>query len=234
MIRKQLSVPALILVLSLVLAACAPAQPTPDLMAKPTDAMAKPTEMMEKPADVMEKPTGEAMSDKEKMSQTPAAGDDMKKDAMQESPAWFKAELVNVRSGETFRAGDFAGKVVLIETLATWCPSCLRQQKEVLKLHQTLGERDDLVSIGLAVDPNEDAALLKKYVESNGFDWVYAVSTDAVSREISQLYGDNFLNPPSTPMLIIDRKGVAHPLPFGVKTAADLQAALQPYLDEGM
>ncbi|MCK7526838.1 MAG: hypothetical protein MZV64_59190 [Ignavibacteriales bacterium] len=34
-----------------------------------------------------------------------------------------------------------------------------------------------------------------------------------VSREIASLYGDQFLNPPSTPMLIIDRKGVAHPLP---------------------
>jgi hypothetical protein len=33
-------------------------------------------------------------------------------------------------------------------------------------------------------------------------------------------------------MLIIDRQGKVHPLPFGVKSAADLQAALQPFLDQ--
>jgi hypothetical protein len=31
-------------------------------------------------------------------------------------------------------------------------------------------------------------------------------------------------------MLIIDRDGEAHPLPFGIKSAADLQAALEPFL----
>ncbi len=35
-------------------------------------------------------------------------------------------------------------------------------------------------------------------------------------------------------MLIIDRKGVAHPLPFGIKSAEELLQALQPFLDEAM
>ena len=55
-----------------------------------------------------------------------------------------------------------------------------------------------------------------------------------VAREIASLYGDQFLNPPSTPILIIDRHGVAHALPFGIKSADDLAKAIQPYLDEGM
>jgi hypothetical protein len=55
-----------------------------------------------------------------------------------------------------------------------------------------------------------------------------------VAREIATLYGDQFINPPSAPMLVIDRQGKAHPLPFGVKDAAALQAALEPFLAEGM
>jgi hypothetical protein len=55
-----------------------------------------------------------------------------------------------------------------------------------------------------------------------------------VAREIAALYGDQFLNPPSTPMLIIDRRGQVHPLPFGIKSAADLRQALEPFLNEVM
>ena len=89
-------------------------------------------------------------------------------------------------------------------------------------------------SIGLDIDPNEDAVTLKNYIERNGFTWLYAVSPIEVSREISQLYGDQFLNPPSTPMLIIDRAGEVHLLPFGIKSASELQSALEPFLQEDM
>ena len=114
-----------------------------------------------------------------------------------------------------------------------WCTTCLRQQGEVVALHDQLGERDDFVSIGLDIDPNENITVLSGYIENNGFDWLYSVSPAEVSREIDQLYGSQFLNPPSTPMLIVDRHGEAHPLPFGIKTAADLYNYLLPFLDEG-
>ena len=65
------------------------------------------------------------------------------------------------------------------------------------------------------------------------FDWVYAVAPPEVSRELGQLYGDQFLNPPATPMLIIDQHGEVHPLPFGIKSAGDLQEALEPFLNLG-
>ena len=55
-----------------------------------------------------------------------------------------------------------------------------------------------------------------------------------VARENGNLYGQQFLNPPSAPMFIIDRHGEVHPLPFGVKSAADLQKALEPFLNEAM
>ena len=102
---------------------------------------------------------------------------------------------------------------------------------EVVKLHDSIGERDDLVSIGIDIDPNEDVPTLTNFVKKNGFDWRYVVASDELINDISSLYGSQFLNPPSTPMLIIDRQGNAHPLPFGVKSADSLLAALQPFLD---
>lgn len=163
---------------------------------------------------------------------------EMAKDAgmMEETPAgpdWFYVSLTDVDSGESFTVGDLHGKVVLVETLATWCPKCLSQQKEVKALHEMLGERSDLVSIGLSIDPNEDAKFLQAYADKNGFDWLYAIAPTEVAREIGQLYGDQFLNPPSTPMLIVDRQGQVHPLPFGIKEASKLQEQVEMYLNEG-
>ena len=92
-------------------------------------------------------------------------------------PAWFSAALTDAATGETFTIQDFKGKVVLVETMAMWCPTCLRQQKEVKALHDLLGERDDFVSVGIGVDINENLAALKDYTAKNGFDWTYTVAT---------------------------------------------------------
>jgi cytochrome oxidase Cu insertion factor (SCO1/SenC/PrrC family) len=206
----------LVFLLSFILSACGGAA-TETMMEKPTEAA------------MMDKPTEGAMPHE---TPAPEAMTEPTQEAMMESPAWYGVSLTNVQNGSAFTIHDLKGKVVLVETMAIWCSSCKRQQEQVKALHSLLGERDDFVSLGLDIDPNESADALKSYVEANGFDWHYAVPPVDVVREIASLYGDQFLNPPSTPMLIIDRKGAAHPLPFGVKSADDLMKALQPFLDE--
>ena len=182
--------------------------------------------------EMMEKDTEEAMLPHD--TPMPDAMGEPTETAMSESPAWFGVSLVNVHTGSSFTINDFKGDVILVETMAIWCSNCRRQQEQVKELHALLGERDDFVSLGLDIDPNESAGALKSYVDANGFDWYYAVPPVEVVREIASLHGDQFLNPPSTPMLIIDRHGVAHPLPFGIKSAEDLLRALQPFLGEVM
>jgi hypothetical protein len=161
--------------------------------------------------------------------------DTMKDDAMAEDammvPDWFSTTLVGAKTGESFSVADFKGQVVLVETLAMWCSNCLKQQGQVAALHDLLGDRDDFVSLGIDIDPNENSEALKAYTSQNGFDWLYTVAPVEVARELGQLYGDQFLNPPSTPMLIIDRHGEVHVLPFGIKSAESLLEALQPFLE---
>jgi thiol-disulfide isomerase/thioredoxin len=166
------------------------------------------------------------MSDEAMADETMADGEAM------ELPNWFEAELTNVNTGETFKITDFSDRVVLVETMAVWCSNCLRQQREVQALHDLLGEQPALVSVALDIDPNETNDTLKAHADKNGFDWVYAVAPAEVAREIGQLYGGQFLNPPATPMLIIDRHGQVHLLSFGHKTAQSLQESLAPFLSE--
>ena len=149
-------------------------------------------------------------------------------------PSWFTVNLSNVNSGEIFKVEDFKGKVVLVETMAMWCSTCLRQQREVIQLHALLNDSEVFISLTLDIDPNEKAEDLQTYTQNQGFDWTYAVSPPEVSREIAVLYGDKFLNPPSAPMFIIDAMGEVHPLRFGVKDANELLETLQPFLDEAM
>ena len=184
---------------------------------------AQPEEMMEDAAP-MEEANPDAMMDE------PAQ--EMMDETGMETPDWYSWELTDINSGATFRLNDEQGKVILVETMAVWCSNCLKQQQEVSQLLASLGPRDDFVSLAINIDPNEDDATLASYTQQHSFDWRYVVASDELINEISSLYGAQYLNPPSTPMLIIDQQGQAHTLPFGIKSAADLQAALSIYLNE--
>jgi cytochrome oxidase Cu insertion factor (SCO1/SenC/PrrC family) len=146
------------------------------------------------------------------------------------TPDWFDMELTDAQTGETFTMNDYAGRVVLLEAMAIWCPSCTVQGNEVRNLHEELGNPEDLISVSLDVDFNEDQASLKEYASEFGFDWHFAVAPLLVARALGNLYSAEYLNPPLAPMLIIDRDGDVHQLEYGLKDAATLQKIVEPYL----
>ena len=143
---------------------------------------------------------------------------------------WFNMPLTDAQSGKTFTMNDYAGKVVLVETMAIWCPNCLLQNGAVQKLHEALGNPDDLISVSLDVDTNEDIAMLKEYAQEYGFEWHFAVAPLEVARALGNLYSAEYLNPPLAPMLLIDRDGNVHQLVYGIKDVETLRKAVEPYL----
>jgi hypothetical protein len=214
-------------ILALALAACSAPSENAEVMTKQDDVMMEEEAMMKEDEGKLEEDHDGTMESDDEMMDDSA-------DEMMMLPDWFDADLVDVNSGETFRIADLQGKVVLVETMAVWCSNCLRQQREVQALHAALGEREDFISIALDIDPNEDASKLRSFAEQNGFDWTYVVAPAEVASEIGDLYGQQFLNPPSTPILLIDRHGEVEILPFGIKSAADLQASVEALLAAGM
>ena len=117
------------------------------------------------------------------------------------SQTWLDFEMEDVNTGEIFRVSDFAGKPVLLETFAVWCSNCKRQQHELVKLHEEVG--DEVVSIALSVDPNESASLVRQHAESNGFHWRYAVSPPELTRALIDQFGTSVVSAPSVPMILI-------------------------------
>jgi len=114
---------------------------------------------------------------------------------------WMEVELKDIRTGDSFRISDFAGKPILLESFAVWCPTCTKQQKEIKKLHEEIG--DDVVSISLDVDPSEDEARISAHIQSNGFDWRYAISPIELTQSLVNEFGNGIVSAPSAPMILI-------------------------------
>ena len=228
--RNRYALPTIALMVVLLISSCAP-QPAENVE---VDEPSKDTQMT---ATIMEVPVNEETAvdheDESRIEElsTPTSEPEL---SSVETPAWFDAALVDVRTGQQFTINGFRGKVVLVETLAMWCSSCLQQQVQVKTLKDSLSDRDDFVSVGLDIDVNENADDLKAYTDNNGFDWLYAIAPVEVAREISNLYGAQFLNPPSTPILVVDKSGQVHLMPFGIKSADTLNDFIMPLLSEDM
>lgn len=146
-------------------------------------------------------------------SQRPTAGD----------RAWATTPLVDVATNETFRIADLAGKVVIIETMAIWCTNCRRQQASVEEALAQL-PADRVVYVVLDVDANEDAASLAAYRTQYGYTGRYAVVPAEVARSLAEDFGNQFLSPPSTPMVIVGADGTVTLTPFGQKSSDELVA----------
>ncbi len=145
-------------------------------------------------------------------------------------PLWFSVPMTDVITNKAFKIGDFAGRVVLLDTMATWCPTCQGEMSQIQQLPEILGPGVDLVRVSLDVDPNEDSTILKKFAVTNKFDWYIAVAPISVGRFLETNYDQGYLNPPLQPMLIVDKKGGVYGLPFGVKSAVSIQKTLAQFL----
>lgn len=132
-------------------------------------------------------------------------------------------QLTDVRSGETFTLGELAAdRPVLVETMAIWCVTCLRQQRAVVRAHDAA----DFHSVGINVDPNENADDLAEYADREGFDWRFVMADAELVQLLTDRYGFGVTNPPSTPTFIVS-DGSIRALEFGsVRSAEELVAEI--------
>ena len=83
--------------------------------------------------------------------------------------------------------------------------------------------------VSLDTDPNENADVLRRYVEQQGFPWRFALAPREVIRELGAVFGTQFVTQPSEPMFLVDPRGQTHLLPFGRKSADALRGFVQQY-----
>lgn len=144
------------------------------------------------------------------------------------STDWRGVALTDVYTGQSFSISDFNGKVVVLETMAVWCPTCVRQQIEIHALRDRFG--DQVVSVTLDIDRNEGQDILRRHVQTYGFEERFAVSPIELTRALEMDFGTIVLNATSTPVIIVDRQQQGHLLRPGLKSAAELAKELEKHL----
>lgn len=113
----------------------------------------------------------------------------------------------------------------MLESFAVWCPTCLQQQKNIQKLKLTEG--DAIVHISLDTDPNEDESKVREHVKANGFDWYFAVSPVALTRDLISEFGLTIVSAPSSPVALVCADQSARLLRSGIKSPDDLLSEIK-------
>jgi thiol-disulfide isomerase/thioredoxin len=129
---------------------------------------------------------------------------------------WKYVELTDVATGEKFKIADFKGKPILIESFAVWCPTCLRQQREMKKLIESDG--DAIIHISLDTDPNEDEDAVRNHINRNDLDWFFAVAPTEVTKALVDEFGIGVVNAPGAPVILVCEDLSSRFLRSGVKS----------------
>lgn len=148
------------------------------------------------------------------------------------SPEWTTVSVVDSKTGKSFSIKDELGKVVVVEGMATWCPSCWAQGREIKTFLSGTKDTSDLVVISLSLDTKESAVDLNDYARIGGYSWQFVTSTIPLYRDMGNRYGATYLDPTLGPMFIIDKKGQIQNFRKGLIKADELSQIIQPLLDE--
>lgn len=141
-----------------------------------------------------------------------------------ERPDWQQFELTDVATGETFTLGDFYGKTVFVEPMATWCTNCraqLRTVRDVIATFESEAVRD-VEFVALSLETNLDDSRLLSYTENQGFDWPFAVMSEEMLVSLVEEFGRSVANAPSTPHFIIRPDGTFTELDTGFEDVEEL------------
>lgn len=134
---------------------------------------------------------------------------------------WKYMSLKDIASQKEFKISDFKGKPVLLESFAVWCPTCTKQQRELKKLHEIVG--DSVISISLDTDPNENEEKVSSHISRNGFDWYYAISPVEMTKKLIDEFGVGVVNAPQAPIILVCEDQSTKLLKNGFKDKEELQ-----------
>ena len=124
-------------------------------------------------------------------------------------------------SGKKVRLSDFAGKVVILDFWATWCPPCRDEVPDFVRLQSKYGQQG-LVVVGLSLD-EEGATVVRPFAEKHDVNYPMLLANAETARQFGGVVGI-----PTT--FVLDRKGRIVKKFIGRMELKTFEEAVQPLL----
>ena len=140
-------------------------------------------------------------------------------------PARLGAPLANFSltdlSGKTVQLSDFAGRPVLINAWATWCPPCQMEMPDLNAFYQQYRDQGFVI---LAINAGETAAQARAYIQQLGL--TFPVLLDPDEHLMDLLHINDF---PTS--ILVGRDGRVKMIYIGRMDRPTIDAQITPYLD---
>ena len=125
-------------------------------------------------------------------------------------------------NGETVKLSDYAGKVVLINAWATWCPPCIAEMPD---LHAYYQEHQDEGFVILAINGGESASTAAAFASQKGL--TFPVLVDPTTSFLTSLGISSY---PTS--ILVGADGVVKAVHLGMFTPQALEDEVTPYLQD--
>ena len=112
-------------------------------------------------------------------------------------PIDFTLQDIN---GKTVKLSTYRGKVVIVDVWATWCPYCVQELPNLIRLqNDAIKTKKPLRVIGISVDTDKSA--VPQFVKDHGINYPVLYSEKQAMKPFGEIYG-------LPTKFIIDKKGV--------------------------
>ncbi|MFA6465548.1 MAG: TlpA disulfide reductase family protein [Desulfurivibrionaceae bacterium] len=95
--------------------------------------------------------------------------------------------LTAAKDGAMVKSSDYAGKVILINFFATWCPPCRQEIPDFIKVQKEYGPKGFTI-IGFSVDEG-GAALVDKFTQKMQINYPVLMSNPKIARDFGGILG---------------------------------------------
>lgn len=129
-------------------------------------------------------------------------------------------------SGREVASNAWAGKVLVLNFWATWCPPCIEEMPSFIRAQERLHD-DGVQFVGIAVDRPED---VKAFIADHPVNYPLLIA-DTTVVALAKRLGNRLEVLPFT--VIFDRRGRRIHSQIGGLSAEELGAKLEPLLPDG-
>ena len=137
--------------------------------------------------------------------------------APKQAPSWTLPGV----DGKAVRSAEFAGKVVLLDFWATWCPPCKMEIPGFIELQKQYADKG-LVVVGVSID-QDGPSVVREFVKAQGINDPIVMGDAAVQSAFGGIEGV-----PTT--FLIDRTGKIVQKHVGYTSKEEFEAAIKKLL----